>query len=70
MSRRPSARPPPRTTRSRPSTPNTFIDQYFDVAQETLEAQREVAKNMAKATQSMGETLRKRAESVGQSTQK
>jgi hypothetical protein len=28
--------------------PNTFIDQYFDVAQETLEAQREVAKNMAR----------------------
>jgi hypothetical protein len=52
--------------------PNTFIDQYFDLAQKTLEAQREVARNMAKATQSMGEALRTQAESAesaGQSTQ-
>jgi len=49
--------------------PNAFIDQYFDVAQKTLEAQREVAKNMAEATQAMGETLRKQAQSVGHSTQ-
>jgi hypothetical protein len=48
--------------------PNTFIDQYFDLAQKTLDAQREVAKNMAKASQSMGQALRKQAESGGQST--
>jgi len=49
--------------------PNAFIDQYFDVAQKTLEAQREVAKNMAEATKSMGETLRKQAQSVDHNTQ-
>jgi hypothetical protein len=49
--------------------PNAFIDQYFDLAQKTLEGQREVAKNMAKATLSMGENLRKQAESAGQSVQ-
>jgi hypothetical protein len=48
---------------------NAFIDQYFDVAQKTLDAQREVAKNMAAAAQSMNESLRKQAESVGQSPQ-
>jgi hypothetical protein len=52
-----------------PGDPNTFIDQYFDLAQKTLEAQREVARNMAKATQSMGEAVRTQAESAGQSTQ-
>jgi hypothetical protein len=49
--------------------PNTFIDQYFDLAQKTLEAQREVAKKMAKATQSMSEGMQKHAESAVQSTQ-
>jgi hypothetical protein len=49
--------------------PNAFIDQYFDLAQKTLDAQREVAKNMAKATQSVGQNLRKQAESTGQSMQ-
>jgi hypothetical protein len=49
--------------------PDAFIDEYFDAAQKTLQAQREVAKNMAKATQSMGETLRKQAESLGQRPQ-
>ena len=49
--------------------PSTFVDQYFDLAQRVLDAQREVAKNMAKATQSIGQGLRTQAESVGQSTQ-
>jgi hypothetical protein len=49
--------------------PNTFIDQYFDLAQKTLDAQREVAKNMAKASQSMGQALRKQAESGDVGTQ-
>jgi len=49
--------------------PNSFIDQYFDLAQKMLDAQREVAKNMAKATQSMGQAMRKQAESGGESTQ-
>jgi transcriptional regulator of heat shock response len=48
---------------------HTFIDQYFDLAQKTLDAQREVAKKLAQAAQSMGEGLRKQAESAGQSTQ-
>jgi hypothetical protein len=36
-------------------------------AQKTLEAQREVAKNMAEATQSMGEALPRPVQSVGHS---
>ena len=46
--------------------PATFVDQYFDLAQKVLDAQREVAKNMAKASQSMGEGLQKQAASAGQ----
>jgi hypothetical protein len=49
--------------------PNTFIDQYFDLAAKTLEAQREVAKKMAQATQSMNEGLRKQTESAVSNTQ-
>ena len=49
--------------------PNTFIDQYFDLAAKTLEAQREVAKNMAQATQSMSEGLRKQTASAVESAQ-
>jgi hypothetical protein len=49
--------------------PNTFIDQYFDVAQRTLDAQREVARNMAKASQSLSQGLRRQAESANQSKQ-
>jgi hypothetical protein len=49
--------------------PNTFIYQYFDLAQRTLDAQREVARNMAKTTQSLTQGLRRQAESAGQSTQ-
>jgi len=49
--------------------PNAFIDQYFDMAAKTLEAQREVAKNLAQATQSMNEGLRKQSESAVQGGQ-
>jgi hypothetical protein len=44
--------------------PNAFIDQYFDLAAKTLEAQREVAKNMAQATKSINEGLRKQTDSA------
>jgi hypothetical protein len=50
--------------------PDRFIDEYFDVAQTTGEAQREVAKNVAEATQSRGETLRRQVRSVGHSEQR
>jgi hypothetical protein len=46
--------------------PTTVIDQYFDLAQKTLEAQREVAKNLAKGGQAIGQRLREQAESAAQ----
>jgi len=45
--------------------PNTIIDQYFDLAQRTLEAQREVAKNLAQTTRAIGQGLREQADSAG-----
>lgn len=38
--------------------PSRFVDRYFDFAQTMLDAQREVARDMAKVTQSIGQGLR------------
>jgi hypothetical protein len=46
--------------------PSVAIDQFFDFAQKTLDAQRQVAKSIASASLSVGQALRQQGESAAE----
>jgi hypothetical protein len=46
--------------------PSVAIDQFFDFAQNTLDAQRQVAKSIASASLSVGQALRQQGESAAE----